>query len=61
MFAVRPLIRNPNPHHQQTSNLPKSMPSTKLYQAIEESYDEYKNLEKERKKVCQSLESCLTD
>jgi len=51
MFAVRPLIRNPNPHHQQTNNLPKSMPSTKLYQAIEESYDEYKNLEKERKKA----------
>jgi len=51
MFAVRPLIRNPNPHHQQTGNLSKNMPSTKLYQAIEESYDEYKNLEKERKKA----------
>ena len=42
MFAVRPMVRN-----QQQRNAPPN----KLHQAIEESYEEYKNLEKERKKV----------
>jgi len=44
MFAVRPMLR---PQQQVVKNTP----TNKLTHAIEDAYDEYKNLEKERKKV----------
>ena len=48
MFAVRPLLRNQQQQQQ------RNIPSNKLHQAIDESFEEYKNLEKERKKVTRS-------